>query len=47
MNVKKNKETEKESIIETFPYMVFLVLIWLLALCLGSYAFAVGAIRLY
>ncbi len=47
MNVKKNKEIEKGSIIEMLPYMVLLALMWLLALCLGSYAFAVGVIRLY
>ena len=47
MDTNKNKGLRKKEIIEALPYMALLGLMWLLALCLGSYAFAIGAIPIY
>ena len=41
------KNATREEIIEALPYAVLLGLMWLLAFCLGSYAFAIGAIPVY
>ena len=43
----KNKLPEKEVIMEMLPYAVLIVLMWLLALCLVSYAFLVGVMPVY
>jgi hypothetical protein len=43
----KNKLSEKEEIMEMLPYAVLIVLMWLLALCLVSYIFLIGAMPVY